>query len=79
MQQLEFESENMPDIDQLLNAIEWTSLYEPLPLPVGIPARLEFAKRLAKDLATQPETLQSHRTLAPGSSPVDLLFEGPLG
>jgi hypothetical protein len=76
VQQPEFESDGMSDIDQLLNAVEWTSLYEPLLLPVGLSAQLGFAKSLARALSSQHEMPQGLPLAAPGSSPVDLLLEG---
>lgn len=66
----------MSDVDRLLNAIEWTSLYVPVKLPKGTAAKLEFAKELAMGLTLLPGTPPECPQAMLGSSPVDRLLEG---
>lgn len=69
----------MADIDRLLNAIEWTSLYVPLKVPKGRAAKLDFAKQMAMGLVLPSETPPEFPPEESGSSPVDLLLEGQPG
>lgn len=69
----------MADIDELLNAVEWTSLYIPIKIPKGVDAKIEFAKKMARGLVIQSENDEEFPSAPPESSPVAPLLEDLLG